>query len=253
MRFRNKNVLITGASRGIGEAAAMAFAQEGANLLLNYFVSDYESDAFENISRIKNLLEGKGVKIEIFEADISNPLKLAEMLNFAKENFEHIDIVINNAGYVVDKNINERTVEDWNRAIGVNLTGQYLVIKYFSEILNENGRVLNLTSTNGINTQYTGSIDYDAAKAGVISVTKNFAIELSPKNITVNAIAPGWVNTKMNEQLPEDFIKSETDKILLKRFADLSDVVKPILFLASEDAGYITGSVLVVDGGMKLI
>jgi len=134
--------------------------------------------------------------------------------------------------------------------LGVNLIGPYLCIKYVSQTMLENGggKIINISSTSGIHSFSPDSIDYDAAKAGIIALTKIFAKALAPK-ILVNAIAPGWVNTDMNKGLSSDFLKSEKEEIYLRRFAQPEEIAKAILFMASEDANYITGSVLIIDGG----
>ncbi|NOQ55932.1 MAG: SDR family oxidoreductase, partial [Nanohaloarchaea archaeon] len=157
---------------------------------------------------------------------------------------------VNNAVIVFDVPFFERTVKQWKRTMDVNLLGTFLCSKYASEqmLKNDNGKIINISSTNGINCFSPESADYDTSKAGIINLTYNLAKELAPK-IQVNSIAPGWVNTEMNKDLPKDFVEEETEKIYLKRFAKPEEIAKTILFLASDDASYITGSILKVDGG----
>lgn len=250
MRLKNKIALITGASRGIGRAAALLFAKEGASIILNYFVSDYEPDALENVNKVLKELEKIGVEAIKIEADVSKEQDVKKMIEVAIKKFGRIDILINNAGIVYDVSISDRSSEQWKRTIDTNLLGTYLCSKFVSKYMLKNkfGKIISLTSTNAINSFSPHSIDYDASKAGIISLTKNFAKELAPK-VQVNAIAPGWVDTEMNKDLPDKFVKDETKKIYLQRFAKPDEIAKAILFLASDDASYITGSVLVVDGG----
>ncbi|MFA5051232.1 MAG: glucose 1-dehydrogenase [Patescibacteria group bacterium] len=250
MRLKNKIALITGASRGIGKAAALLFAKEGASIVLNYYVSDYEPDALENANKVLKELEKIGVEAIKIEADVSKEQDVKKMIEVAIKKFGRIDILVNNAGIVYDVSISDRSFEQWKRTIDTNLLGTYLCSKFISKYMLKNkfGKIINLTSTNAINSFSPHSIDYDASKAGIISLTKNFAKELAPK-VQVNAIAPGWVDTEMNKDLQDKFIKDETKKIYLQRFAKPDEIAKAILFLAGDDASYITGSVLVIDGG----
>jgi 3-oxoacyl-[acyl-carrier protein] reductase len=251
--FNNKTVLITGASRGIGAEIARQFSLAGATVYVNYFISDYEMDAKENAEKIKNDIESKDGKCILIEGDVSSENSVSEMFDKFRTGQDKLDILINNAGYVVDKEFNKRELQDFKRTLNTNLVGPYLMSKKFFELMGADSKIVNIVSTNGINCTYPQSVDYDASKAGLISLTKNLATEFSKKGINVNAVAPGWVATDMNKQLPEDFIQEEAGKILMKRFAAPEEIAKPVLFLCSDDARYITASVLVVDGGMKLL
>jgi len=244
MRLKDKVVLITGASRGIGRATAILFAKEGAKVVVNYFASKNEAEkVVAEIS--KNGSEAIAVK-----CDVSKENEVKKMIDKTIKAFGRIDILVNNAGIVYDASIFERKMEQWNRTIDVNLTGTFLCSKYVSEkMLKSNcGKIINISSTSAIYDFSPDVIDYDASKAGIIALTKNFAKALAPK-IQVNAIAPGWVDTEINKTLPKEFIKEATKKIYLKRFAKPEEIAKVILFLASDDASFITGSVLVADGG----
>jgi 3-oxoacyl-[acyl-carrier protein] reductase len=244
MKLKNKVALITGASRGIGRAIALGFAKEGAKVIINFFESD--NDAKEVVERIKGL----GSDAIAIKADVSEEEQVKKMFEEATDKFGRLDILVNNAGVVFDVPLFEKTIEQWKRTPNVNLLGTFLCSKYASrEILKNNeGKIINISSTNAINSFSPEAADYDASKAGIITLTKNFAKELAP-NVKVNAIAPGWVNTEMNKDLPKDFVDEETNKIFLKRFAEPEEIAKVALFLASDDANYITGSVIVVDGG----
>lgn len=243
MRFMDKVVLITGASRGIGRATALLFAKEGAKVVVNYNKS--EKEANEVISEIKNTSDGIAIK-----CDVSNEEEVKKMIALIVKKFGKIDILVNNAGIVFDVPLFEKTLDQWNKTLGVNLIGVFLCSKYATPHIKKqkSGAIINISSTNGLDTLSTESADYDASKAGVISLTKNLASELAP-NIRVNCIAPGWVNTDINKDLSEDYVAEETEHILLKRFGKPEEIGKVVLFLASDDASFITGTTLVVDGG----
>lgn len=242
-----KVVLITGSSKGIGKATAVEFAKIGGyKIVINYLTDK------ENAEKLSNYLKEK-YKIEtlVIKADVSNEEQVKNMIQEIINKFGKIDVLVNNAGIVIDKEFEDRTVEDWKRTLEINTIGTFLVSKYASENMmkNKNGKIINVSSTNGINTFFPSSIDYDASKAAVINLTYNLAIQFAPY-INVNAIAPGWVNTEMNKELPKDLIEEETEKICKKRFAEPEEIAKVICFLASEDAEYINGTVIKVDGGM---
>lgn len=244
MKFKNKVVLITGASSGIGKAAAILFAKEGAKVVVNYFSS--EDRAKKVVDEIKEV----GSEAFAIKCDVSQENGVKAMIDKTIEIFGKIDILVNNAGIVYDAPIFEKKPEQWKRTMEVNLFGTFLCSKYGSTqmLKNNSGKIINISSTSAIYNFYPEIIDYDASKAGVIALTKNFAKALAP-HIQVNAIAPGWVDTEMNKDLPEDFIKEETKQIYLKRFAKPEEIAKVILFLAGEDSSFITGSVLIADGG----
>lgn len=206
----------------------------------------------ENAEKLSNYLKEE-YKIEtlVIKADVSNEEQVKNMIQEIINKFGRIDVLVNNAGIAIDKEFEARTVEDWKRTLEVNTIGTFLVSKYTSENMMENksGKIINVSSTNGIKTFFPSSIDYDASKAAIINLTYNLAIQFAPY-INVNAVAPGWVNTEMNKELPKDLIEEETEKIYKKRFAEPEEIAKVICFLASEDAEYINGTVIKVDGGM---
>lgn len=242
-----KVVLITGSSKGIGKATAIEFAKIGGyKVVINYLTDK------ENAEKLSNYLKEK-YKIEtlVIKTDISNEEQVKNMIQEVINKFGRIDVLVNNAGIAIDKEFEDRTVEDWKRTLEVNTIGTFLVSKYASEnmLKNKSGKIINVSSTNGINTFFPSSIDYDASKVAIINLTYNLAIQFSPY-INVNAVAPGWVNTEMNKELPKELIKEETEKIYKKRFADPEEIAKVICFLASEDAEYINSTVIKVDGGM---
>lgn len=241
-----KVVLITGSSKGIGKATAIEFAKLGDKVVINYLTDK------ENAEKLSNYLKQE-YKTEtlVIKADVSDEEQVKNMVQEIINKFGRIDILVNNAGIAIDKEFEDRTVDDWKRTLEVNTIGTFLVSKYASEnmIKNKSGKIINVSSTNGINTLYPSSIDYDASKAAVINLTKNLAIQFAPY-INVNTVAPGWVNTEMNKELPKDLIEEETEKIYKKRFAEPEEIAKVICFLASDCAEYINGTVIKVDGGM---
>jgi 3-oxoacyl-[acyl-carrier protein] reductase len=244
MKFKDKIVLITGASRGIGKATALSFAREGAKIIVNYHNAEKEAnDVVKEISKI-------GSEAIAIKCDVSKEEEVKKMVSEGVKKFGKIDILVNNAGIVFDVPLFEKTLDQWNKTLGVNLIGVFLCSKYASLHIKKqkSGAIINISSTNGLDTLSTESADYDASKAGVISLTKNLASELAP-NIRVNCIAPGWVNTDINKGLPKDYVAEETEHILMKRFGKPEEIAKAVLFLASDDASFITGTTLVVDGG----
>lgn len=188
----------------------------------------------------------------LIKADVSNKTQVKQMIETIIKTFGHIDVLINNAGIAIDQTFEDKTEQEWKTVLNVNLIGPFLTSKEVSKYMlqQKKGKIINVASTNGIDTIYPESMDYDASKAGLISLTKNLALELSP-TIQVNAVAPGWVNTEMNQELDEEFIKEEQKKILLKRFAHPKEIASVIYFLTTEEASYINGSVIRVDGGFK--
>lgn len=237
-----KTVLITGASSGIGSSSARIFASNNYNIIINYKSNDLKAN------KLKKELEDKyNVKVLLCKADVSKEEDVIAMFNTIKENFKTLDVIVNNAGISIDQPLEDKTSNEFIEILNTNLIGPFLVIKYGSKLM-EKGSIINVSSTNGIDTEYIESIDYDASKAGVISLTRNFANALAP-NIRVNAVAPGWVNTEMTKDLFEEFKKEEEKKILLGRFAEADEIAKVIYFLSSDDASYINKTVIRVDGG----
>lgn len=252
MKFANKTVVITGASRGIGAETALQFAKQGANVIIDYFVSDYEPNAEENAQTVGKKIEDLGQQALIISCDVRDKDQIGNLIQQTKNTFGSIDILVNNAGYVVDLPLEERSLEDWHRTIDTNLLGTYLCTKMISKEMSDGGAIVNSASTNGIYANNPESLDYDASKAGIISLTKNFAKVLAFRKIRVNATALGWANTDMNSQLPKEFLQREINKTYLKRFAEEEEIAKLTLFLASSEASYITGTIVVIDGGTSL-
>ena len=241
----NKNVLITGGTRGIGEAISREFAKKGYNLIINYVNSK------EKAEKLKNELEEKyNINVLTVQADLADEKAIKNMVDIALNKFGKIDVLVNNAGIIIDKEFEEKTIEDWKQTLNINLIAPFILTKLIGKemVKNKSGAIINISSTNGINTYYPTSVDYDASKSGLISLTYDSAVELAPY-VRVNCIAPGWVNTEMNKELPEDFVKEETERILVKRFAEPEEIAKVATFLASDDASFINSTVIKVDGG----
>ncbi len=235
----NKTVLVTGSSRGIGRSTILKFASKGYNVVVNY------NNSYDKALSLKEEVEKKyNVKVLVLKCDVSKEDEVKSMIDSVIKEFNKINVVVNNASIAIDTTFEDKTVDNFRRILDVNLIGTFLVSKYASTYMN-NGSIINVASTNGIDTTYPESLDYDASKAGVISLTHNLAKQLSP-NIRVNAVAPGWVSTDMNKELDE---KDYLDDILLKRFATPEEIANVIYFLASPEASYINNEVIRVDGG----
>lgn len=241
----NKTVLITGSSRGIGKECAKEFAKHNYNVVINYVSNDNAAEELKSF-----IVENYDVDVMLCKCDVSNEEEVKEMVNTVINHFGKIDVLVNNAGIAIDTTFEDKTVENFRKTLDVNLIGPFIVSKEVGKHMLEEkkGSIVNVSSTNGIDTYYTYSLDYDASKAGLISLTHNLALEFSPY-IRVNAVAPGWVNTEMNKELDKDYIKEECENIYLKRFAEPQEVAKAVYFLASDNASYINNEVLRVDGG----
>lgn len=247
MKLKNKTILITGASRGIGYQTAYEVAKEGANVIINY------NNSIKQAKELEQLLKKEfGTKTLLVKADIKNEQEIIEMVNESIKHFQKIDVLINNAGICKDTTFEDKTKENFMEILETNLVGTFLVSKHVSQhmLKEKSGKIINITSTNATYSYYPESLDYDASKAGIISLTHNLALHLSPY-ITVNAVSPGWTKTDMNKDLSKEQIKKEEEKILLKRFAQPQEIAKVITFLSSDDANYINNQIIDVDGGEK--
>lgn len=241
----NKNVLVTGGTRGIGEAISREFAKKGYDLIINYVNSN------EKAQNLKQELEKEyNIKVLPIQTDISNEIAIKNMVDTVINEFGKIDVLVNNAGIVIDREFEDRTVEDWKKTLDINLIAPFVLTKLVGKEMmkQKSGAIINISSTNGLNTYYPTSVDYDASKSGLISLTYDSAVQFAPY-VRVNCVAPGWVNTEMNKELPEDFVKEETERILVKRFAEPEEIAKVVTFLASEDASFVNSTVIKVDGG----
>ena len=242
--YDQKTVIVTGSSRGIGASTAKYFAEKGFNVVINYMSN---KEAADNLSREIN--EKYPVDTLVIKCDVSNESEVINMLQLTKERFGRIDVLINNAGIAIDTTLEDKTIDNFHKILDVNLIGTFLTCKHIGTYMKEQGygSIVNISSTNGIDSFYPYSMDYDASKAGVISLTHNFALEFAPI-IRVNCIAPGWTKTDMCKELDEDYIKEECENILLGRFAEPEEIAKEIYHIAVEST-YLNDSVIKVDGG----
>lgn len=240
-----KVAVITGSRRGIGKAIACKMASKGYDIVVN----DREGkEEVEDV--VKTLKERYEVDAIGIMADVSKEDEVKRFLDEVMKHYGRVDLLVNNAAIVLDMDIEDRPTDLFNETITNNITSTYLMSKFFGRLMFENksGKIVNISSTNGINAFFPTSIDYDASKAAVISLTHNFALEYAPY-VLVNSIAPGWVNTEMNAQLPKEVIDKECEKIYLKRFAEPYEVANLVAFLASDECSYINGEVIKFDGG----
>ena len=241
-----KTVLITGASKGIGRAIARKFASNGYNIILNYNSSKDLAMALAN--ELKTMVE-----VLTIQADISDEQQVKTMVDKSIERFGKIDVLVNNSAVCFDKLFYDKTKEDFDRTFAVNVTGTFLVSKYVGEKMLEkkNGNIINLTSTNAINTYFPMCIDYDASKAALISLTHNLAFEYGPY-INVNAIAPGFIGTDNElDGYDEEFLKEEQEKIMVNRYGKPEEVAYLVKFLISDEANFINHTIIRIDGGQK--
>ena len=240
-----KTVLITGGSRGIGKATSLEFAKHGYNIVINYVNDDISAKNLKSY-----IVENYDVDVMLCKCNVSSEDGVKGMVNSIIDNYGNIDVLVNNAGIAIDTTFDDKKIEDFKKILDVNLIGPFILSREVGNYMLKQGfgSIINVSSTNALDTYYEYSLDYDASKAGLVSLTHNLAKYYAP-NIRVNAVAPGWVDTEMNKELDSSYIKEECEKIYLKRFAKPEEVAKAIYFLASDDASYITGEVLRVDGG----
>lgn len=241
----SKVALVTGGNRGIGKAIIEEFAKSGLDVVINY--CHHEEEALE---LQKYISEKYNVSVMVCKCDISKEEEVEEMINDICDAFGGIDILVNNASICKDNLFLEKRVKDFKRILEVNVIGTYLVSKYVAKIMLENksGKIINISSTNAIDTFYPESCDYDASKAGIISLTHNMAREFAPY-INVNCVCPGWTKTDMNKDLTLEQIEEYNKKILIGRFAEAKEIANVVVFLASNKASYVNDSIIRVDGG----
>ena len=238
-------MLVTGSNRGIGRSTIIEFAKAGLDVVINY--CHHKEEAYE----LKDYVESNyNVRCLVVKCDVSKEDEVIEMINEIVDYFGSLDILVNNASVCRDNLLMDKDIDSFRRILDVNLIGTYLCSKYAAKIMLDNGSgsIINVSSTNALDTYYPESCDYDASKAGVISLTHNLAREFSPY-IRVNCVCPGWVNTDMNKELSVEQVHEEEKNILLKRFADPEEIAKVIIFLASNKASYVNDSIIRVDGG----
>lgn len=247
MRLEGKTAIVTGASRGIGREIALTLAKEGANIIVNY------SGSKEKAEEVARLITDMGREAVAYQCNVSNTDSVQNMIKEAIERFGRIDILVNNAGITRDNLLMRMKEDEWDEVIDTNLKGVFLCTKAVTRQMmkQRSGRIINIASIVGV-IGNPGQANYVAAKAGVIGLTKSAARELASRNITVNAIAPGFITTDMTEELTEDIKDAMLKQIPLSKFGEAKHIAKTALFLASDDAEYITGQTIRVDGGMAM-
>ncbi|MED4781891.1 3-oxoacyl-ACP reductase FabG [Brevibacillus choshinensis] len=244
MRLKDKAVLITGGANGIGRATAMLFAQNGATLM----IADYDED--EGLETVK-ALRSLGACAEFVKVNVANMHEVEQMVDATVARFSRIDVLVNNAGITRDGFLVKMSPPQWDQVLAVNLTGVFYSTQAAARVMLNQGQgvILNAASVVGIYGNI-GQTNYAATKSGVIGMTKTWAKELGPKGIRVNAVAPGFIKTGMTEKVPDKVLANMVEKTPLRRLGKPEDVANAYLFLASDEASFINGVVLGVDGGL---
>jgi len=242
-----QTAIVTGGSRGIGRAVAMRLAKDGMNLVINYRGNSAAAEETERLCR------ELGAEVLLVQGDVSCAEDCEKLAAQAKEAFGRVDVLVNNAGITRDGLLARMTEEDFRAVLDVNLVGPWNMIKAVNRIMMKQryGRIVNLSSVTGLMGNM-GQTNYAAAKAGILGMTKSYAREVAGRGITVNAVAPGFIDTDMTEAMPEGAKDKIITGIPMGRTGKPEDVAEAVAFLASEQAGYITGEVLRVDGGMAM-
>lgn len=242
-----QTAIVTGGSRGIGRAVAMRLAKDGMNLVINYRGNSAAAEETERLCR------ELGAEVLLVQGDVSSAEDCEKLATQAKEAFGRVDVLVNNAGITRDGLLARMTEEDFRAVLDVNLVGPWNMMKAVNRIMMKQryGRIVNLSSVTGLMGNM-GQTNYAAAKAGIVGMTKSYAREVAGRGITVNAVAPGFIDTDMTEAMPEGAKDKIITGIPMGRTGKPEDVAEAVAFLASEQAGYITGEVLRVDGGMAM-
>ncbi len=245
--LKGKVAVITGAGKGIGKAIALHFAENGSRVVVNY-----RSSATQ-VEEVIDTIRSTGGEAIAVQADVSQEEDAKRLIEAAVKQFGRLDVLVNNAGITKDNLLMRMTEQDFDSVIDTNLKGTFFCTKYAATIMlkQRSGKIINISSVVGI-TGNMGQVNYAASKAGVIGMTKAVARELSSRGITVNAVAPGFIETDMTDQLPDKVKEAMIASIPLKRYGIASEVAGAVSFLASEAANYITGQVLLVDGGLAM-
>ncbi|WP_405127681.1 3-oxoacyl-[acyl-carrier-protein] reductase [Sinanaerobacter chloroacetimidivorans] len=245
--LQGKSAVITGGVRGIGKAIAEEFCKEGANVLLCYRSND--DAANKTVEELKKY----GTRVELLKGDVADAQHGEEAAKKAAELFGKVDILVNNAGITKDKLMMRMTPSDFDQVVQANLNGSFYFLRAFAPLMikQKSGRIINISSIVGLRGN-PGQVNYSASKAGIIGMTLSAAKELGRRGITVNAVAPGYIETEMTDVLTEEQKGKMMEMISLGRMGKAEDVAKTVTFLASENASYITGQVIGVDGGMTI-
>ncbi|WP_304519351.1 3-oxoacyl-[acyl-carrier-protein] reductase [Clostridium estertheticum] len=245
--LKGKTAVVTGASRGIGRAIALKLAKHGANVVVNY------RNSVDAVQEVVKEIEALGVKVLAIQADISSYTDVENMIKKSVEEFGSIDILVNNAGITKDGLLMRMKEADFDSVIDINLKGAFNCTRHVAAIMlkQRSGRIINISSVSGL-TGNAGQVNYSAAKAGIIGMTKSVAREFGSRGVTCNAVAPGYIQTDMTEDLSAKVKDTIMGTIPLKRLGRPEDVANVVAFLATDEAAYITGQVINVDGGMAM-
>ncbi len=246
MRLKDRTAVVTGGARGIGKSIALLFAQEGADIVVcDVNIAEAQKTSSE--------IEALGRKSMALEMDVTNFAKVEEGINKILDKFGKVDILVNNAGITKDNLLLRMSDTEWDAVLGVNLKGAFNCTKAASKVMikQRRGKIVNIASIIGI-IGNPGQANYSASKAGIIALTKTAAKELASRNINVNAVAPGFIQTDMTAKLPEEVKKKMLEAIPLAKLGTPEDVANVCLFLASDESSYITGQTITIDGGMVM-
>lgn len=244
----NKVVLISGGAKGIGKAIALELGKQGYDIVINYLTSESEAHALKD-----DIIKNYGVRCLAIQADVSKEDEVDKMVSLIESELGGVDILINNAAIDLSNLFHLKNADEFRKTLDVNVVGAFNCSKrvYRHMLDQEYGRIINISSTNGINTYYPMCIDYDASKAALISLTHNLAFEFAPY-IHVNCIAPGFIGTENElDGYDEEFLKEEIEKIMVNRYGDPKEVAYLVKFLVSDEADFINNTVIRIDGGQK--
>ncbi|MEA2013322.1 MAG: SDR family NAD(P)-dependent oxidoreductase [Verrucomicrobiota bacterium] len=243
--FKDKIVIVSGGTRGIGKGIAEAFLREGAEVLVTYVGNTERAEAFSKEN------EAYSKRLHLFCFDISDYKQVEEFFDAVSDKFDKIDILVNNAGIRDDAIVGMMSEESWKKVLDINLTGNFYMSKFAVQLMSRKryGRIINITSA-GWRAGFGGQANYSASKAGQVGFTRSLSKEVAKRKITVNCVSPGFIDTGFIDDLPEDLLKEYKKSIPLKRFGSIEEVADGVLFLASDKASYITGTVLEITGGI---
>jgi len=245
--LKGKIALVTGASRGIGREIALELAAEGATVIVNYNGSKDKAD------EVVETIKGNGGVAECFGCSVSDFVKTEEMIQYIIKTYGALDILVNNAGITKDGLLMKMSEADYDDVLDTNLKGTFNCVKHVSRqmLKQKSGRIINMSSVVGI-AGNAGQVNYSASKAGIIGITKSAARELGSRGITVNAIAPGYIDTEMTQSLSDTVKEKVLEQIPLRKMGTTQDIAQMVVFLASDKGSYITGQIISIDGGMNI-